>query len=313
MDKCYKGLPKEFMTLLSVGVVDKRLLTKSTKKRKLAGRVVSLRINKARKLMKLNEESIPNYLSRSESNRMLLIYYSDYIRFQSKNFYNSSPWRLLRVLILESYGDVCMKCGSRDHIAVDHIKCRLYNKELELDPRNMQVLCRSCNSTKGARNSEDFRPKNWYDILTMNPSMLVLIRKCKTSNINGNKIGSTKSNTPDYLSITKDISFSKISYDIPDILSILKEQSSIINKKLKEIGVDSDNRFIGIETNNGWRKYTWKARSPINKFDKFLDKKLRGLRDEGLEVFRVNTHAKGLLKVCSKNVERDYYEYNRHL
>ncbi len=73
---------------------------------------------------------------------------------EAKAFYASSEWRLVRKQVVEEQGRVCQKC--RSHIAddydltVDHIKPRSKFPELALNKSNLQVLCRRCNSAKGA-------------------------------------------------------------------------------------------------------------------------------------------------------------------
>jgi hypothetical protein len=72
-------------------------------------------------------------------------------------FYNSPEWLKLRTEVLLVYDSVCMKCGSTDHIHVDHIKPRSKFPHLELDFDNMQVLCRTCNLEKSNRTFIDYR------------------------------------------------------------------------------------------------------------------------------------------------------------
>ncbi|MCA1806720.1 MAG: HNH endonuclease [Actinobacteria bacterium] len=52
-----------------------------------------------------------------------------------------------------------MACGSTDNIHVDHIKPRSAYPGLSFDEDNLQVLCQSCNSRKGAIRFTDYRPK----------------------------------------------------------------------------------------------------------------------------------------------------------
>lgn len=57
--------------------------------------------------------------------------------------------------LLQFYGGVCAKCGSQEDLQLDHII------PISLGGRhathNFQILCRSCNSSKGNRNSDDYR------------------------------------------------------------------------------------------------------------------------------------------------------------
>ena len=72
---------------------------------------------------------------------------------RSKGFYDSVEWKALRRQVRARDGGVCVLCGSTEHPQVDHIKPRHRYPHLALDPDNCQVLCRSCNSSKGARNT----------------------------------------------------------------------------------------------------------------------------------------------------------------
>lgn len=79
-------------------------------------------------------------------------------------FYSNSRWVELREEVLDYYGEICMKCGSKEHIAVDHILPYSLFPEKRLDFNNMQVLCRSCNSSKSNRKYTDYRPKEEPEI-----------------------------------------------------------------------------------------------------------------------------------------------------
>jgi 5-methylcytosine-specific restriction endonuclease McrA len=74
---------------------------------------------------------------------------------ETKRFYNSPEWRLLRKKIIKSHKNVCKSCDQRIHnkndITVDHIlpRSKFPDNLLEID--NLQILCRSCNSSKGNR------------------------------------------------------------------------------------------------------------------------------------------------------------------
>jgi 5-methylcytosine-specific restriction endonuclease McrA len=68
-------------------------------------------------------------------------------------FYASPEWRLLRDQVIAEQGRRCQQCGrhiTRDFdLTVDHIKPRSRFPQLALDKRNLRVLCRQCNSSKG--------------------------------------------------------------------------------------------------------------------------------------------------------------------
>ncbi|MFC1869686.1 HNH endonuclease [Chloroflexota bacterium] len=75
-------------------------------------------------------------------------------------FYDSPEWMVMRSKVIEEEGPVCNECKKnipvKRDISVDHIKPRSKYPELALDRTNLRVLCRSCNSRKGAR--------DWLDI-----------------------------------------------------------------------------------------------------------------------------------------------------
>lgn len=77
---------------------------------------------------------------------------------ETKAFYASSEWRLVREQVIQEQGRVCQKCRHRiadDYdLTVDHIKPRSKFPQLALDKSNLQVLCRRCNSAKGVTHDE---------------------------------------------------------------------------------------------------------------------------------------------------------------
>ncbi len=77
---------------------------------------------------------------------------------ETNAFYASSEWRLVREQVIDEQGRVCQECRSRittDYdLTVDHIKPRSKFPELALEKANLQVLCRKCNSAKGATSDE---------------------------------------------------------------------------------------------------------------------------------------------------------------
>ncbi len=77
---------------------------------------------------------------------------------EAKTFYASAEWRLIREQVIEEQKHVCQICGCRitidNDLTVDHIKPRSKFPELALDKSNLQVLCRRCNSSKGATYDE---------------------------------------------------------------------------------------------------------------------------------------------------------------
>lgn len=66
-------------------------------------------------------------------------------------------WRLLREQVFRVYGKICLKCGSKENIQVDHIKPKSKYPLLEYSFNNLQPLCWPCNKEKCNRNESDYR------------------------------------------------------------------------------------------------------------------------------------------------------------
>ena len=79
----------------------------------------------------------------------------------SEDFYTSRAWLDLRYHVLKKSNGFCQCCGHRGDAAnplqVDHIKPRSKFPGLALAESNLQVLCRSCNLGKSAKDSTDWR------------------------------------------------------------------------------------------------------------------------------------------------------------
>ena len=74
-------------------------------------------------------------------------------------FYGSWEWLKVRYVTLKRWGAVCMCCGAREGIVVDHIRPRSRYPGLQLDPENLQVLCGACNRGKSNDDETDWRPR----------------------------------------------------------------------------------------------------------------------------------------------------------
>jgi hypothetical protein len=74
---------------------------------------------------------------------------------EALRFYTSPEWIVLRKRVIQENGPTCARCGiaiKRDvDVTVDHKLPRSKHPEKGLDRSNLQVLCRRCNSKKGAK------------------------------------------------------------------------------------------------------------------------------------------------------------------
>lgn len=61
---------------------------------------------------------------------------------------STSAWRKLRDTVIKRDG-CCQMCGTEERLSVDHIVPRHLGGDDNLS--NLQVLCSSCNSSKGGR------------------------------------------------------------------------------------------------------------------------------------------------------------------
>lgn len=76
-------------------------------------------------------------------------------------FYESRPWKALRIKVLVAYGRRCMKCSRVDgEMHVDHIKPRSRFPLLSLTFENLQVLCKDCNMEKSNLHATDYRDES---------------------------------------------------------------------------------------------------------------------------------------------------------
>ena len=77
---------------------------------------------------------------------------------ETRRFYISAEWRTIRNEIIQKQKNICKNCGRtikrKVDVTVDHIKPRSKFPEFALQTSNLRVLCRKCNSAKGAKYSE---------------------------------------------------------------------------------------------------------------------------------------------------------------
>jgi 5-methylcytosine-specific restriction endonuclease McrA len=81
-------------------------------------------------------------------------------RTSSNTFYKSWEWKKVRYEAFLKYGKICSLCGAKPPesiLVVDHIKPRNKYPKLELDIKNLQVLCNECNMGKSNIDETDWR------------------------------------------------------------------------------------------------------------------------------------------------------------
>lgn len=76
--------------------------------------------------------------------------------YKQDSFYMREDWKNLRKQARMSYPNACMRCGSVKDLHVDHIKPRSKYPHLELEFKNLQILCESCNLKKGSKDSDEW-------------------------------------------------------------------------------------------------------------------------------------------------------------
>jgi 5-methylcytosine-specific restriction endonuclease McrA len=79
---------------------------------------------------------------------------------RAQAFILSREWRELRYEVLRERGRKCECCGAAPpevRIEVDHIEPISKRWDRRLDKKNLQVLCRACNSGKSNKSADDFR------------------------------------------------------------------------------------------------------------------------------------------------------------
>lgn len=80
------------------------------------------------------------------------------IKTSAKDFYESDAWRSVRYEVLKKFKRMCMVCfRTETELHVDHIKPRSKFPNLQLEPSNLQILCKDCNLGKGNKDEIDWR------------------------------------------------------------------------------------------------------------------------------------------------------------
>jgi 5-methylcytosine-specific restriction endonuclease McrA len=66
-------------------------------------------------------------------------------------FEKSAEWKALKAEFMKTVPHVCVQCGAKSRLHVDHIKPKSKYPELALEMTNLQLLCKDCNFEKAAR------------------------------------------------------------------------------------------------------------------------------------------------------------------
>lgn len=102
----------------------------------------------------------------------------------SSIFYYTQDWQVVAAFIRSIYPKKCMKCSKKNaEFHVDHIFPRSIRPDLELDFRNLQVLCRDCNLDKSNTNSIDYRTERNKKILELYMPQAPVLNRDKTKEL----------------------------------------------------------------------------------------------------------------------------------
>ena len=78
-----------------------------------------------------------------------------------QDFYLTREWRELRYEVLRRNDGRCELCGRSKHdgivLHVDHIKPRSKYPKLQMDVKNLQILCADCNIGKSNKDDTDWQ------------------------------------------------------------------------------------------------------------------------------------------------------------
>jgi len=79
---------------------------------------------------------------------------------ESKAFYQSKQWKMMRKRMFAKHKGLCVKCKENDKIVladvVDHIIPYKVDKNKRLDEKNLQTLCHRCHNQKTAEDSRKY-------------------------------------------------------------------------------------------------------------------------------------------------------------
>lgn len=69
---------------------------------------------------------------------------------EAARFYHSKAWRRLRLVILWTH-PICQRCSKEPACDVHHVIERERRPDLQLDPDNLEALCKACHSRHTAQ------------------------------------------------------------------------------------------------------------------------------------------------------------------
>lgn len=114
--------------------------------------IYSLPVGKKRKPKLFDEKTVAQHKKKSQK-FLQSLEPPAYVRGLGDDFYRTREWQKARFHTLHRSDGKCVLCGAGKAdgaiMQVDHIKPRSKFPELELDTRNLQVLCKDCNMGKG--------------------------------------------------------------------------------------------------------------------------------------------------------------------
>ena len=114
---------------------------------------IMVSVSKIRRLKILETDFLYKVMKIADSQYERYREYNSRERVRVKaNNYTSKP--KIRNKVFELHGEVCLKCGSEDHIQLDHVVSVRRGGKNKID--NLQPLCKDCNIKKGTK-IKDYR------------------------------------------------------------------------------------------------------------------------------------------------------------
>lgn len=91
---------------------------------------------------------------------------------ENKSFYNSSPWQDARSFVYERERGCCQRCGTfvfgrRAH--VHHVIPIKKNANLNLDPKNLRLLCPTCHTIEENEGNDTLVVASYFKVSPPTP------------------------------------------------------------------------------------------------------------------------------------------------